>query len=1060
MTQYSKANLFANRYILNHILGEGGMGIVYHATDRLTHNNVALKQVFAPVQSMVFTTPKQDSMNDSIALAREFQTLASLRHPNIISVLDYGFHNDIQETRPYFTMTLLHNAKNIIEASANINSEGKLHLLIQVLQALEYLHQRGIIHHDLKPANILVDNEQIKLLDFGLAMSPGDSIGVMGTLPYMAPEVLREEKITLLSDLYAVGVIAYELFAGFHPFNVKNIQKLIQDILINHPDTEPFENDYFPNEIVPISSNFNLASTVIVDPEELNILHNQVDEMSNAPISASQSSATNKLGQIIFRLLSKNPSDRYPSANAVLKELYALTNSSIILETPEIRESFLQAASFVGREKEQKTLEDAVQKTKQFLEGSAWLVGGESGVGKTRLLNEIRVYAMVHGVLVVTGQGVREGGLPYQLWRDVIRRLCINVELTDLEASVLKAVVPDIEDLLSRKVDDAPVLQSKENQIRLINILKQVIIRYGQPLLLLLEDIQWGAESLAILQAVVEICQEAPVMILASFRDDEASDVPQKAPNMEFIRLERLNRTEISLLSQAILGDLGQNQAIIELLHQETEGNVFFVIETVRELAEHAGKLSNIRTMELPTSIFPNGIKDIVQRRLQNIDMKDLYLLQIAAVLGRELDMEFFAKVVAAIDANQQQYINQWLITCTSESLIEAHGEEWHFTHDKFRQEILNQIPTTRRRYLHEQVALMLEQQMDNEQSYAATLAYHWHMANNLEKEAHYTSIAATKAAQQGVTKAAEMLERCVELYNILKLDNIDWHLDNLTTLSMSYSSQGHNDKALSIIESIIKLIEQHDKQDRLPSVYYRRGSTTVRQGKFEDAKQDLSQALDMVRDNDHELKSQILMWLGAIAIIQESFDESNRYLEESLQIAQTHGSINRNVASILNTQAENMRSQGRLDEAIQYFKQSIASYSQIGHTYAVIGVPINLGHTYLSKGDIEEAEQTFFGVIKHSLAQKNMLFTMGSLAGIAGVCVQREEFIEAAEWFGLVMRHPQSSAEIRVTMQNAIEETLKSELGDQIFERAFQKHLVADAKQLMNSLVTDFYSK
>ena len=126
-------------------------------------------------------------------------------------------------------------------------------------------------------------------------------------------------------------------------------------------------------------------------------------------------------------------------------------------ETVEIRESFLQAAKFVERETELAQLSEALDGALEG-QGSAWLVGGESGVGKSRLTDELRTPALVKGALLLRGQAVSEGSSPYHLWREVLRLLALATDLKDEEAGVLKALVPDVGDLLGRKVRDAPHL--------------------------------------------------------------------------------------------------------------------------------------------------------------------------------------------------------------------------------------------------------------------------------------------------------------------------------------------------------------------------------------------------------------------------------------------------------------------------------------------------------------------------------------------------------------------------------------------------------------------------
>ena len=191
-TEPTLAPFFNNRYQFVGKMGVGGMGEVYRALDRLTGDMVALKRVLVSSEQLQFAS-RDDSRDARMALAEEFRTLASLRHPHIISVLDYGFDG---EKRPYFTMELLYFAANIVVACVERPFSIKLAFLQQALEALAYLHQRGIIHRDLKPDNMLVVDDQLKLLDFGLAVEQNYAAqhaadSVAGTINYMAPELFE-----------------------------------------------------------------------------------------------------------------------------------------------------------------------------------------------------------------------------------------------------------------------------------------------------------------------------------------------------------------------------------------------------------------------------------------------------------------------------------------------------------------------------------------------------------------------------------------------------------------------------------------------------------------------------------------------------------------------------------------------------------------------------------------------------------------------------------------------------------------------------------------------------
>jgi len=199
------------RYILEGVVGRGSMGMVFRATDRLSGQTVALKRVLHGSSAAGYTE----------ALAQEFRTLATLRHPHIVSVLDYGFD---AERRPYFTMELLEGARPLLPLAASLPHAVQIELLFQLLHALGYLHRRGILHRDLKPSNIqLIGSDHaptLKVVDFGLSSAEDDSnrSRAAGTLSYLAPEIFLGAAASTSSDLYAVGLIAYGMFAVSHRF--------------------------------------------------------------------------------------------------------------------------------------------------------------------------------------------------------------------------------------------------------------------------------------------------------------------------------------------------------------------------------------------------------------------------------------------------------------------------------------------------------------------------------------------------------------------------------------------------------------------------------------------------------------------------------------------------------------------------------------------------------------------------------------------------------------------------------------------------------------------------
>ncbi len=1021
----TRQQLFANRYMLAEELGHGGMGVVYRSIDRLTGQEIALKQVLAPVSSLTF--PSYNNERDkNVALAHEFQVLASLHHPHIIRVLDYGFHKKSDDTTlPYFTMALLDNAQSILSFSEELNIKDKVQLILQVLQALDYLHRRGIIHHDLKPANILVSGGTVKLLDFGLSSRHGQATGVAGTIPYIAPELFMQQiPANETTDLYGVGVIAYEMLAGRHPFNTSNQYKLIQDILTRAPD-------------ISLIQPLNIGQVLPASKE-------------SSPPSAGS------LSQIIARLLLKNPEERYQNAASVIQDIAALFGDSTTFETPEIRESYLQAATFVGRIAEVVQLEDGVRRVVEDGIGSGWLIGGESGVGKSRLIDKARVQALVQGALVLVGQGVEQGGLAYQLWRDIVRRLCLTVDLSDLEASVLKALVPDIEDLLNCIVPPPPALNSQDAKDRLITTISGIIKRYPGPVVIILEDLQWASESLDVLHGIMPLAENAAVMVIGSFRNDERPDLPAVFPRMNLIELERLSKEDTAALSEAMLGDLGRQSRIVDLLHAETEGNVFFLVETVRLLAEQAGQLSKITTTSLPEGLIAHGIQDIIERRLSVIGEVDRHILGVAAILGRQLDLALLMHIVLNNPDYEQKDLERWLNVCSNAAIIELNDGKWRFTHDKIRRGVLNQITDNDLIRFHRQAAEAIETIYEDRANYAASLMYHWHQAGDQPKEAEYASIAGHFAVEFGLyLDALNSLNRAIELYDLLKINDPQRCINDHYELARSYMNQGAFDDALRVCDIVLELAREQNNEKRVVDVYTLQGSLALRQGHPSIADRRLTEALSLARSlGDPTATSDILIWLGALSVYGHAYAQANAYLEEALELAHQSTEQPLLLARALIAQGENMRHQQRFKEATARYQEALELYKKLGHRYATTAIPLNLGHATYGMGDLELAESHYRAGIESTLQIKDTMMMLEGLAGLAAILNRRGDAVNAAVLLGLVLRHPTVSADTKVLIAQPVADEIRHTLGDDQFAEAYERLAIEDVERIAASML------
>ncbi|MEM9776820.1 MAG: serine/threonine-protein kinase, partial [Chloroflexota bacterium] len=616
-------NSINHRYIIRRKIGQGGMGAVYEAYDRLMQRTVALKTVLRqPIFNNSLsktiqidatthdvTIADQPSIGESLLpLANEFQILATLRHPHIISVHDYGF--DTQQN-PYFTMDFLKTGVPMDTYCALASDDSKIRVLTEILQALIYLHRRQVLHCDLKPDNVIVTDDQVKVLDFGLSSlrSGADSSG--GTLAYMAPELLQGGEVSIQSDLYAVGVIGFEMLSGLLPFD---------------PDESSFFEDVLWHE----------ADYFFVDAPE--------------PVSS-----------VLAKLMAKRPEDRYRSAEAALAALCRAAGQPIPAETTRIRESFLQNAVFVGRELERSKIQEILAAVKSgFNQTPSLLIGGESGVGKSRLIQECKTRALVTGLHVYEGQAQKDDGSGFVLWESIIERVILTYDISPDQLPVLKQIAPRIENMLGQTIPDpAPIPPDLANE-RLTRTILDLFGRINEPTLLILEDLQWYPDDVDIFERLLSLSElRHNLAIIGTYRNDEAPDLPTKLPLMESIILDRFSPIDIAALSQSMLGDVGLRPEIQKMLMAESEGNVFFLVEIVRALAEIAGQINSIGVDILPEKLLPKGILSIVENRLQQVPEALHGILKFSSVAGREIDVDLIKNylVTARADCSVDEFL-------------------------------------------------------------------------------------------------------------------------------------------------------------------------------------------------------------------------------------------------------------------------------------------------------------------------------------------------------------------------------------------------------------------
>lgn len=1021
-------DLFDRRYSLIEEIGRGGNGIVYRVYDILNNQILALKKLHSEHST---STDSETIDNIQLALAREFQTIATLRHPNIISVVDYGFNSTSSNiSQPYFVMEYMRTSQNILQASHTKSILEKLKFVLQMLQALSYLHRRNILHLDLKPANVLYNGNVIKVVDFGLATKIGYAGNVSGTLPYIAPERLLGKPPTVGSDLFSVGVILYEILTDTHPFNFGDLDtnQFLNRLLKSHANLEPIE------------------TLTINDPTWKSwLLNTHIEDF-----------ARHHLIYMIGRLLSRDLSSRYSNTVTVIEDLLILLPHSTNVEPPEIRESFIQAANFVGREAEISQLKSHVNDIFQK-DGKVILVGGESGIGKSRLVDEIRVYGLVNGALVLTGKIQKQGGISYEFWRPILRQLTLLVDISDSEASILKPLIPDLDRLLNRIILDAPLSDTQETHQRLIFTIISIIRRYDEPMVIIMEDLQWAEESLEILQNIAQIIKSMKMLIIGTYRNDESANLPEKIPQAEVITLERLNKDDIQELSVSILGSAGNQLRIINLLHRETEGNVFFLVEVMRSLAQAAGNLGSIASMELPAKVFARGIRDIVEQRLHQVPPYAKQLLQLAAVMGRELDIKLLQALLDNNYVTLPIKLDLWLTLCSEVAILDVKQDRWQFAHDQIREGILEELKLSEQTVFHRDVAKVIEITYPENNDLASILAYHWKLAENEQKEFHYVVQAAKHSTEFGISyEITSFLQRGLQLYLSLEIKDPEWLAKSYYQLGRAYTYKGEYEDANKYYADSFTELQNIDNIILEADVIKGQAHLPLWQGKLDEAKEYSYNLLEFATQNDlvtHQIDAH--NYLNAIFMMKSEDELASNHINTAWELVKDIQDPWRKIV-LKNAMGEFSAYLKCFQEALLHYEEAMIGLKSLDNQYAHTAVLINMAHCYLETHNIKSSKEFYIEALKTIILLPDMLpLGLATIAGFSRILISEKKYEDASMLVGLVINNPYGYHDSRRMAEVAIQQ-LQQSIDIDIYNKLAAQYTMDDYYDILDGLINN----
>ena len=712
------------------------MGTVLLAHDTTLRRNVAIKILASPGSADVAHE----------RLLQEARSASALNHPNICTVYEVGEAGGLA----FIAMEYVEGrALSEIVAGGRLPIEDAVRFGIEAADALAHAHDRGVVHRDLKAANAIVSSSGcLKLVDFGLALRTDEPFaddttlesrnsGMAAGTPYaMSPEQVRGLAADARTDVWALGVLLYEMLTGARPFAGSTIGELASSILRDPPTPLP------------------------------GTMHSPIHE-------------------IVHKCLAKDPGQRYQRAvdvrlvlEIVASGLRGRASSKVgpterigePVPAPPILDVGTGGPDFVGRESERGQAEQvwarATKGRHQLL-----LLAGDPGIGKTRFAMEFARSRAADGATVLIGRCDEEALIPYQPFVEALTwyaRVCPELELRGQLAAIgggaeLSPLVPE----LVRRLPDLPVppqMSADAERYRLFEAVTTLLARAStpHPVLLVLDDLHWADKAtLLMLRHIVRSPDHAAVCIVGTYRESELarthplSDVLadlRREQTVTRLSLRGLDEQHVNGLIASLVGGDTPRQ-LASYVTEHTDGNPFFVAETLRHLAETGvlAQMSQRSSAHIGELGLPEGVKEVIGRRLSRLTPECNTVLALASVVGREFDV---AVIEALEDLPGDRLLDAIDEARRARLVDEAPGrpDRFSFAHSLIRETLYGELTSSRRVRLHRRVGEVIERLAEGRTDPpVADLAYHFVQAasgDTAEKAIAYSIRAGDRAAE------------------------------------------------------------------------------------------------------------------------------------------------------------------------------------------------------------------------------------------------------------------------------------------------------------------------
>ncbi|MFQ5752098.1 MAG: tetratricopeptide repeat protein, partial [bacterium] len=1025
----------------------------------------------------------------------EARIAAKLVHPNIVTIHEVGK----AKLGRYIVMEFVDGTPltKLLQTQGAFESGRAMKLTTQILSGVQYAHSMGILHRDIKSENIFVTvKDHVKILDFGIAKimaKEGLTVAgdILGTVEYMAPEQLLGEPIDIRCDIYAVGIVFYQILTNKLPFT----------------DSSPAA-----------------------------VLYKQLNEDPTPP-SYYNGKIKKELDQIVLKAIDKNREDRWESAEAfsealetMLKHDFAPTSLHALGPEQIFSDSSASEAEkgldsnnlcpvFIGREQEFKKLVRLFKQSSHG-QGQTVILKGEAGVGKSTLAERFQNYARQNQAWVLYGACLYQEGMDaYLPYIDALRQFFSKEShsLPEDERLQLKNIVHDKVPILKEFTERftttfGPTASISEgaaefNSGNLFEGIYNLIsfLATKRPVLLIIDDLQWADEaSLRLFHYISRYVANNRILLMGISRTDRYDLQKDGKPtmiidvlarirrevNFEEITLDRLNRESCDLLIDKSLSPALFTEEFYERIYIETKGNPLFVTETLKLLRESGVIFFNddywFNKQDELELVVPTRVEDVFIRRLSGLSDEEHEILQVAAVQGYKFDVSLVSQLLEIPKIKLLKIFQR----VERESQIIASTERgYQFEHPMLADLLYNEIPIALRREYHLMLANELEKMHGPEfGALVGDVAQHFRRGGDDIRAAPLLYQAGVRAfglsayresslcfedlidsiERSGQTMAeiispsdvyfklgicyeeSSRWQESLEAYNTLlqiseKTNQPKGQTDALLRIGRIHGKLGNWELALSNYERCLQIAKQHQVPNMISRVYNNIGIIYFQTGDYDQATKYFEQTLVAVDcekgafDQAHALTN-----IGIIANIRGDHSAALVSYQKALKIYESKGN-RQDLARIYHNIGMTHTDRREWDEAIHAFKRCLKLANEVEDKQLYALTYLNMGKTLVRQRNLNKAKEYIEKALKIfkrtddtlNVAEAYHLF--GLIYDTQGDYSASEKFLLESIKINEKLEYQEGLAESYVSYGNICRNHGDSELAKEYYEKALE---------------------